>query len=96
MTKVSNAQPYPEEYTTAGDKTWNTYSLCYYDSYLPQVQEGLPSAIYILPYVCCHVMDYPNRQTEKGLRFKKEVEGGKKDMKSRRRSSPYTVTAWTK
>jgi hypothetical protein len=32
-------------------KTWNTYSLGPYGSYLPQVQEGLPSAIYILPYL---------------------------------------------
>jgi hypothetical protein len=31
-------------------KTWNTYSLGYCSSYLLQVQEGLPSAICILPY----------------------------------------------
>jgi hypothetical protein len=38
-------------------KTWNTYSLGHCGSYLPQVQESLPSAIYILPYsniVPCH------------------------------------------
>jgi hypothetical protein len=36
-------------------------------------------------------MDHPNKQTEKGLRFRKEVEGGKKEVKSRWRSSPYTT-----
>jgi hypothetical protein len=36
-------------------------------------------------------MDHPDRQTEKALRFKKEAEGGKKEMKSRKRSSPYTT-----
>jgi hypothetical protein len=36
-------------------------------------------------------MDHPNRQTEKGLGFKKEAEGGKKEVKSRWRSSPYTT-----
>jgi hypothetical protein len=34
-------------------------------------------------------MDHPNRQTEKGLSFKKEAEGGKKEVKSRWRSSPH-------
>jgi hypothetical protein len=35
-------------------------------------------------------MDHPNKQTEKGLSFKREVEGGKKEVRSRWRSSPYT------
>jgi hypothetical protein len=36
-------------------------------------------------------MDHPNKQTEKGLWFQKEVEGGKKEVKLRWRSSPYTT-----
>jgi hypothetical protein len=36
-------------------------------------------------------MNHHNRQTEKGLGFKKEAEGGKKEEKSRQRSSPYTT-----
>jgi hypothetical protein len=41
-------------------------------------------------------MDHPNRQTEKGLWLKKEAEGGKKEVKSRWRSSPYmTESAMT-
>jgi hypothetical protein len=36
-------------------------------------------------------MDHPDKQTEKGLWFKKEAEGGKKEVKWRRRSSPYTT-----
>jgi hypothetical protein len=36
-------------------------------------------------------MDHPNKQTETGLWFKKEIEGGKKEVKSRWRSSPYTT-----
>jgi hypothetical protein len=34
-------------------------------------------------------MDHPNRQTVKGMWFKKEAEGGKKEEKSKWRSSPY-------
>jgi hypothetical protein len=36
------------------------------------------------------VPDYPNRQTWKGL-GQREAEGGKKAVRSRRRSSPYTT-----
>jgi CRISPR/Cas system-associated protein Cas5 (RAMP superfamily) len=36
-------------------------------------------------------MDHPDRQTEEGLWFTREAEGGKKEMKSRKRSSPYTT-----
>jgi hypothetical protein len=36
-------------------------------------------------------MDHPDRQTEKGLGFKKAAEGGKKEVKSRWRSSLYTT-----
>jgi hypothetical protein len=39
----------------------------------------------------CHItQDHPNRQTYKGLGQRK-AEGGKKKVKSRKRSSPYTT-----
>jgi hypothetical protein len=51
----------PGQQRLTNRKTWNTHSLGRYGSYLPQVQKGLPSAIYIPPYACCHVMDHPDR-----------------------------------
>jgi hypothetical protein len=55
-------------------KTWNTYSLGCYGSYLPQVQEGLPSTICILPYsniVLCYTGP-PQQADIEGARTKKD------------------------
>jgi hypothetical protein len=54
-------------------KTWNTYSLGYCSSYLPQVQEGLPSAICISLYsnvVLSHT-GLPQQADMEGARMKK-------------------------
>jgi hypothetical protein len=54
-------------------KTWNTYSIRHYGSYLPQVQGGLPTAICISPYsniVPCHI-GLPQQADIEGARMKK-------------------------
>jgi hypothetical protein len=57
----------PGQQRLTNQKTWNTYSPGRCGSYLPQVQEGIPSTVYVQPYVRCNVMDHPDRQTAKGL-----------------------------
>jgi hypothetical protein len=62
-------------------KTWNTYSPSCYGSYLPQVQEGLPSAICILPY--SNIVPY---HTEPPQQVDIEGAGIKKDRRREERS----------
>jgi hypothetical protein len=62
-------------------KTWNTYSPGCCSSYLPQVQEGLPSAVCILPY--SNVVPYHT-----GLPQQADIEGAgtTKDRRSEERN----------
>jgi hypothetical protein len=64
-------------------KTWNTYSPDCCGSYLPQVHPmGIRTT---LCRTCSAIFEYC---TEKGLE-QRMVKGGKKEVRSRRRSLPY-------
>jgi hypothetical protein len=66
-------------------KTWNTYSPGCCGSYLPQVH---PTGIRTtLRRTCSTIFE---SSTKKGLE-QRMVKGGKKEVRSRKRSSPYTT-----
>jgi hypothetical protein len=83
----------PGQQRLANQKTWNMYSLGHCGSYLPQVQRGLPSAVYISPYsniVPCQT----------GLPQQADIEGAgtKKDRRREERSEiqeeEFTIYTW--
>jgi hypothetical protein len=71
-------------------KTWNTYSLGYCGSYLPQVQEELLSTIYISPYsniVLCY-MGPPQQADIEGAGMKK---GRGREERSEIKEEEFTI-----
>jgi hypothetical protein len=71
-------------------KTWNTYRPGYCGSYLPQVQEGLPSTICISPY--SNVGPYhtgpPHQADIEGARMKK---GRRREERSEIKEEEFTI-----
>jgi hypothetical protein len=71
-------------------KTWNTYSLGHCSSYLLQVQEGLPSTIYISPYsnVVLYHTGPPQQADIEGAGMKK---GRRREERSEIKEEEFTI-----
>jgi hypothetical protein len=72
-------------------KTWNTYSPGHCGSYLPQVQEGLPSGICILLYsnIVLYHTGPPQQADIEGARMKKDR--GREEKKGNRGGGVHRI-----
>jgi hypothetical protein len=83
----------PGQQRLANRKTQNTYSLGHCGSYLPQVQGGLPSTIYISPYlniVLCHT-GLPQQADIEGAGMEK---GRRREERNELKEQEFAIYDW--